>query len=88
MRSEMADHARPLRSYEPAAYRVTVQGHLGERWALWFDDMQVSTSLLTSGQPISVLSGIVADQAALLGLLQRLYTLGLPLLEVRREEEG
>jgi hypothetical protein len=31
------------------------------------------------------LTGPVADQAALLGLLQKLYTLGLPLLLVQRK---
>ena len=35
---------------------------------------------------ITTLTGAVADQAALLGLLQQLYTLGLPLLLVRRKE--
>jgi len=33
----------------------------------------------------TTLTGTVADQAALLGLLQKLYTLGLPLLLVRRK---
>ena len=36
------------------------------------------------GLAITTLTGAVADQAALLGLLQQLYTLGLPLLLVKR----
>jgi hypothetical protein len=35
---------------------------------------------------ITMLTGVVVDQAALLGLLQKLYNLGLPLLLVRRKE--
>jgi len=39
------------------------------------------------GSPaITTLTGVVPDQAALAGLLQKLYTLGLPLVEVRRKE--
>jgi hypothetical protein len=32
--------------------------------------------------PVTTLTGIIADQAALQGLLRRLYALGLPLLSV------
>ncbi len=64
-------------------YEVRVQGQIGERWAHWFDEM----SVVSTGGPdsaVTTLRGNVVDQAALLGLLQRLYTLGLPLLLVRR----
>lgn len=69
----------------PWRYRVRVEGRLGERWRHWFDDMEVSLTA-EAGTVMTTLSGPVADQAALLGLLQQLYTLGLPLLLVRREE--
>lgn len=63
-------------------YEIQVQGRIGERWAPWFEDMKISAqdeAQITT----TTLTGAVADQAALLGLLQRLYTLGLPLLLVR-----
>ncbi len=64
-------------------YEIQVQGRIGERWAHWFDDMSVTVAGEAQG-PITTLTGPVADQAALLGLLQKLYTLGLPLLRVER----
>ena len=69
---------------EAWTYEIQVQGRIGERWAHWFDDMCVSAQ----GEALSAittLTGKVADQAALLGLLQKLYTLGLPLLLVERK---
>lgn len=68
-------------------YHIQVQGRLSDRWTHWFDDMEISTQV-GAGSDITTLTGAVVDQAALLGLLQRLYTLGLPLLLVRREEMG
>ena len=65
-------------------YEIQVQGRIGERWAHWFDDMRV-TSQGEAQSAITTLTATVADQAALLGLLQKLYTLGLPLLLVQRK---
>jgi hypothetical protein len=77
---------------QPATYQIQVQGWISERWADWFDDMTITVSDEDdAGQPggglaLTTLTGIVADQAALLGLLQKLYNLGLPLLLIRRKE--
>lgn len=67
-------------------YQIQVHGWISERWRNWFDDMTITRHRTDDGVPITTLSGIVADQAALLGLLQKLYSLGFPLLLVRREE--
>ncbi|MBN1660546.1 MAG: hypothetical protein JXA93_19270 [Anaerolineae bacterium] len=70
---------------QPWVYEIQVQGRIGERWAHWFDDMQVSIE--PGAEPETTkLTGAMVDQAALLGVLHKLYTLGLPLLSVRREE--
>ena len=55
-----------------------MRGHLGSRWADWFDDLEVR--LEDDGS--SVLRGPVADQAALHGLLLRLRDLGIPLVSL------
>ncbi len=67
-------------------YQIQVQGWISERWRDWFDGMSISRDRTSNGVPITRLTGIVADQAALLGLLQKLYTLGFPLLLVRLKE--
>ena len=63
-------------------YEIRLTGHLHERWATWFDGLTVSHR----GDGTTVISGPIADQAALHGLLQRVRDLGLPLVSVRRVE--
>lgn len=66
-----------------ATYEIRVQGHLDSRWSGWFDD------LVMSHEPAGAtrLTGPVADQAALYGLLERLRDLGLELLSVDRVQD-
>ena len=71
---------------EQATYQIQVEGRISERWAHWFEDMAMTVHEEAEAPAITTLTGPVTDQAALAGLLQKLYTLGLPLLLVRREE--
>ena len=57
-------------------YAITVQGHLTPRWSAWFDGLE----LTPVADGTTVISGPVADQAALHGLLERLRDLGIELL--------
>ena len=59
-------------------YEIRVQGHLGPRWAAWFDGL----SLTNEDDGTTVLRGSVVDQAALHGLLQKLRDVGLPLVSL------
>jgi hypothetical protein len=59
-------------------YEIRLSGHLHERWAAWFDGLTVSHH----DDGTTVISGPLADQAALHGLLQRVRDLGLPLISV------
>ena len=61
-------------------YEIRIQGRLDQRWTSWFEGM----SLVTRTDGTTVLTGRVADQAALHGLLHKLRDLGLPLLSVAR----
>ena len=72
-------------------YQVRVEGRIGQRWLAWFDGLAICDADEHAGQAggslaITTLTGVMPDQAALAGLLQKLYTLGLPLVEVRRKE--
>ena len=75
-------------------YQVRVEGKIGPRWLAWFGGLTISvadeahTGRPGESSPTTTLTGVLPDQAALAGLLQKLYTLGLPLLEVRRKEPG
>jgi hypothetical protein len=59
-------------------YEIRVGGHLGARWAAWFDGM----SLTAEDDGTTVIRGAVVDQAALHGLLQKLRDIGVPLVSL------
>ena len=65
----------------PATYQIKVPGHLGESWSDWAGGMTITVDCEGDGLPVTTLTGTV-DQAALQGLLRRLYSLGLPLISV------
>ena len=75
----MNNHHTPDGS-EPGSgtYEIHLAGHLHERWAAWFDGLTLSHQ----DNGTTIISGPVADQAALHGLLQRVRDLGLSLISV------
>lgn len=62
---------------------VRIAGHLDARWSEWFEGLQMRHLADGSTQ----ITGFVADQAALYGLLQRAQDLGLTLLSVSAEPD-
>ena len=70
---------------QPATYQIKVSGELDENWPDWAGEMEVMVESDADGLLISSLTGTL-DQAALLGLLRRLYSLGLPLISVICQE--
>lgn len=67
-----------MSTHEPCRYEIRVQGRIDERWTALLDSMDLEHE--PGG--ITVLSGPVADQAALHGLLARLRDIGVPLISV------
>jgi hypothetical protein len=63
---------------EAGRYEIRLTGRLGAHWAAWFDGLTVSHE----SDGTTVLSGPIADQAALHGVIQRVRDLGLPLVSV------
>ena len=66
----------------PVIYQIEVQGYLDESRSDWFDGMSVVPRVDPKGASITKLTGTVIDQAALHGILRKLYDLGMPLLSV------
>jgi hypothetical protein len=67
---------------EAGRYEIRLKGHLDNRWAIWFDGM----TLTTNSDGTTTLDGIVVDQSALHGLLQKVRDAGMPLVSVTRIE--
>jgi hypothetical protein len=65
---------------KPALYEIRVEGSLESEWSDWFDGLEITQR----GEDETVLTGVIADQPALHGVLAKVRDLGLPLLAVRR----
>jgi len=82
----MVNERGTLASHGPstdAPLRCTIRSE-GELDSVWSErlgglDLRVCRA---SGRPVTELSGVLPDQAALMGVLVTLYNLGLPLLAV------
>lgn len=68
-------------------YEIRLKGHLDAQWMTWFDGLTIT--LEENGD--TLLSGPVADQSALHGLLRKVRDLGMPLVsvtQINRSEKG
>ena len=63
---------------ESVTYQIRVKGHLERNWSEWFEGLSISWEKPDE----TLLSGQIADQAALHGILNKIRDLGLPLLSV------
>ncbi len=71
-----------LTMYETAVYRIRFQGAFDDSW---LQDLDVDWTIQFNDENTAVtttITGVMCDQAALIGLLSSLYNVGLPLLEV------
>jgi hypothetical protein len=65
-------------------YEIRIQGHLDNQWTEWFEGLTIT--LEENGD--TLLTGPVADQAALYGLLKKVRDLGMPLVSVSPVDPG
>lgn len=62
----------------PTGYRLRVDGHLDHHWSPWFGDLTLSHE----DDGTTTLTGAVADQAELHGLLTKIRDLGVTLISL------
>ena len=67
----------------PERYEIRVEGVLHEGWSTWFEDLRVSADGTQT-----VITGQLADQSALHGVLAKIRDLGMRLISVRRLDGG
>ena len=65
-----------MTSYDARVYELRVSGPLDERWSDWFGELRLDQH----DDGTSTLTGVVADQSQLYGILARLRDLGVTLL--------
>jgi hypothetical protein len=71
------------RSSAPATYEIVVADHLDARWSSRLGGMRI-VNQDGPGEAVTILNGGVADQAALLGVLNTLHAIVLPLRSVEQ----
>ena len=74
---------------KPGTYKVVVQGILGEEWSDRLSGMRLTKNHPEGEAPATTLIGHLRDQTQLIGVLNSLYDLHLPILSVEhigREE--
>jgi len=72
-----------LRLYDPVTYVIRVEGVIDPAWSNRLGGMRINV-IKAHRQSATELVGSVKDQAALIGILETLYDLGLPILSVER----
>lgn len=65
----------------PASYEIRIRGRVGDPVLATFEDLDASVRPAET-----VLRGVIRDQAALHGVLDRIQSLGLELIEIRQLE--
>lgn len=79
----MTGQSERLTLFDPASYRICVQGKISPSWNADFTTMALYYTDPDGLAPCTILEGRVLDQAALIGLITQLYDLGLPLVSVQ-----
>jgi hypothetical protein len=81
----MREHSERIQLEQSGIYEIQVQGLISQHWMQYFEGF-FTTVTGEDGWAVTILTGQVVDQAALQGILQHLYTLGLVLLSIKRKD--
>ena len=80
----MTNSANKTSGSKPAFYQITIEGKIDANWSDWLSGMRLVSQKEANGMQVTILSGEVVDQAALRGLLNRLWDLNLVLRSVQQ----
>lgn len=78
----MEERYRKLNMHKPAVFRIRIQGELDESWFEYFGSQSTSAEIDKAGNIVTVIISEPMDQAALVGLVNHLNSLGIPLISV------
>lgn len=71
---------------QPIEYHIRIEGRIDESLIDWSGPVRIVSSAEPGARTMTTLTGSVADQSALVGLIRRLHGLGVVLLAVERME--
>ena len=78
----MDQRRKRVNMFEPAVFIIRIEGRLGESWSEYFGAQSISVDVDEAGRCTTALVSEPVDQAALVGMINRLNGLGLPLMSV------
>ncbi len=85
--NQPAPDAQPAsQRWHTTIYEIRIKGHLDASWSEWLEGLTIAPQ----GNDETLMTGSVIDQAALHGLLDKLYAMNLTILsvvQVRNESE-
>lgn len=82
---ESTDSPQPVSGKNGDVYEITIRGILDDHWKQWFEGMTMTAEEgLENEQGHTIITGPIADQPALHGLLAKIRDLNLTLLSVRK----
>ena len=84
----MEKYRQGISLLEPAVYRIRIQGILDKNWSDYCGGMTIEHEGDPKRYAVTILMGRVADQSALIGVLNSLYDIGYPILSVEYLEAG
>ena len=68
--------------FEPATYRIVILGTLDKQWSDYCGGMTIEHQNFLDQYPVTILTGQLTDQAALVGVINSLYDMGCPIISV------
>lgn len=76
---------QPCPQNNGGVYEIKIRGFLDDHWQQWFEGMTLNRQQnVEEGQDYTLISGAIADQPALHGLLAKIRDLNLTLISVRK----
>ena len=78
----MEQQRQRLNMFDTAVFSIRIQGRLGESWMEYFGAQSISVEVDEVGHSSTTLISEPVDQAALVGMLNHLNGLGLPVVSV------
>ena len=61
---------------------ISVRGRVAPHWSRWLEELRLSYRVSQDGDDVTDLTGTLADQCALHGVLDRIWNLNLTVLSV------